>query len=76
MNFQLIFLDLEPCWLVMKTTFVNLIVLLVKEMSVKTSLFLWKVIYVDHQNRCLFTNKGHLFNTFIGFNWCSAKFHD
>ena len=27
--------------------------------SVKTALLLSNVIDVDHQNRCLFTNKGH-----------------
>ena len=28
--------------------------------SVKTALLLSKVIDVDHQNSCLFTNKGHI----------------
>ena len=27
--------------------------------SVKTALLLSNVIYADHQNSCLFTNKGH-----------------
>ena len=27
--------------------------------SVKTALLLYNVIDADHQNRCLFTNKGH-----------------
>ena len=27
--------------------------------SVKTTLLLSNVIYADHQNSCLFTNKGH-----------------
>ena len=40
--------------------------------SVKTALLLSNVIDADHQNCCLFTNKGHFFITFMGFNWCSS----
>ena len=40
--------------------------------SVKTALLLSNVIDADHQNSCLFTNKGHFFITFMGFNWCSS----
>ena len=35
--------------------------------SVKTSLLLSNVIDADHQNSCLFTNKGLFFVTFMGF---------
>ena len=31
------------------------------------------VIDADHKNSCLFTNKGHFFNTFMGFNGCSSS---
>ena len=40
--------------------------------SVKTSLLLSNVIDAEHQNHCLFTNKGCFFITFMGFNWCSS----
>ena len=44
--------------------------------SVKTALLLSNVIDVDHQNSCLFTNKGHL----SLYLWVSigvlAKFHE
>ena len=36
--------------------------------SVKTALLLSNVIDADHQNSCLFTNKGHFLITFMGFN--------
>ena len=39
--------------------------------SVKTALLLSNVIDVDHQNSCLFTNKGH-FQHLMGFDWCSS----
>ena len=37
--------------------------------SVKTVLSLSNVTDADHQNSCLFTNKGHF--VFMDFNWCS-----
>ena len=37
--------------------------------SVKTVLSLSNVTDADHQNSCLFTNKGHFL--FMDFNWCS-----
>ena len=40
--------------------------------SVKTALLLSNVIDVDHQNSCLFTNKGHFVITFMCFSWCSS----
>ena len=40
--------------------------------SVKTASLLSNVIDVDHQNSCLFTNKGNFFITFMGFDWCSS----
>ena len=40
--------------------------------SVKTALLLSNVIDVDHQNSCLFTNKGHFFITFMDFDKCSS----
>ena len=44
--------------------------------SVKTALLLSNVINADHQNSCLFTNKGHFLSplwVLIGF---LAKFHE
>ena len=41
--------------------------------SVKTALLLSNIIDADHQNSCLFTNKGRFSLPFnIGFNWCSS----
>ena len=40
--------------------------------SVKTALLLSNVIDVDHQNSCLFTNKGHFSSPFMDLNWCSS----
>ena len=40
--------------------------------SVKTALLLSNTIDADHQNSCLFTNKGH-FSVLIGI---LAKFHE
>ena len=40
--------------------------------SVKTALLLSNGFDADHQNSCLFTNKGHFSSPIImGFNWCS-----
>ena len=39
--------------------------------SVITSLLLSNVIDADHQNNCLFTNKGHFSSPLWVFNWCS-----
>ena len=33
--------------------------------SVKTALLLSNVIDVDHQNSCLFTNKGHFYHLYV-----------
>ena len=41
--------------------------------SVKTALLLSNVIDADHQNSCLFTNKGHFVITFTCLNWCSSE---
>ena len=35
--------------------------------SVKAALFFSNVIDADHQNSCLFTNKGHFFIRFMGY---------
>ena len=37
--------------------------------SVEIALLLSNVIDTDHQNSCLFTNKGHFLSS-MGFNWC------
>ena len=44
--------------------------------SYKTALLLSNVIDADHQNSCLFTNKGPFVINFKGFNWSLAKFHE
>ena len=43
--------------------------------SVKTALLLSNVIDVDHQNRCLFTNKGHFSSPLWVLIGVLAKFH-
>ena len=40
--------------------------------SLKTPLLLSNVIDANHQNSCLFTNKGYFSFTFMGFNWCAS----
>ena len=44
--------------------------------SVKTALLLSNVIYADHQNSCLFTNKGHFSLPLWVFIGVLAKFHE
>ena len=44
--------------------------------SVKTALVLSTVIDVDHQNSCLFTNKGHFPSPLWTLISVLAKFHD
>ena len=44
--------------------------------SVKTSLLLYNVIDVDHQNSCLFTNKGHFSSLIWVLGGVLAKFHN
>ena len=44
--------------------------------SVKTALLLSNVIDADHQNSCLFTNKGHFSSTLWFFIGVVAKFHE
>ena len=44
--------------------------------SVKTALLLCSVIDVDHQNRCLFTNKGHFSLPLWILIGVLAKFHE
>ena len=44
--------------------------------SVKTALLLSNVIDVDHQNSCLFTNKGHFSSPLWFLNGVLAKFHE
>ena len=44
--------------------------------SVKTALLLSTVIDADHQNSCLFTNKGHLSSPLWGLIGVPAKFHE
>ena len=44
--------------------------------SVKTALLLSNVIDADHQNSCLFTNKGHLSTSSWVLNGVLAKFHE
>ena len=43
--------------------------------SVKTTLLLSNVIDADHQNSCLFTNKGHCSLPLWGLIGVLAKFH-
>ena len=45
------------------------------EKSVKTELLLSNVIDADHQNSCLFTNKGHFSLHLWVLNGVLAKFH-
>ena len=42
--------------------------------SVKTALLLSNVIDADHQNSCLFTNKGHVSSPLWGLVGVLAKF--
>ena len=44
--------------------------------SVKTALLLSNVIDADHQNSCLFTNKGHFSLPLLVVIGVLAKFHD
>ena len=44
--------------------------------SVKTSLLLPNVIDADHQNSCLFTNKGHFLSPLWVLIGVLAKFHE
>ena len=44
--------------------------------SVKTSLLLSNVIDADHQNSCLFTNKGHFSSPLWILIGVLAKFHE
>ena len=44
--------------------------------SVKTALFLSNVIDVDHQNSCLFTNKGHFSSPLWILIGLLAKFYE
>ena len=44
--------------------------------SVKTALLLSNVIYADHQNSCLFTNKGHSSSPLLVLIGVLAKFHE
>ena len=44
--------------------------------SVKTALFLSNVIDADHQNSCLFTNKGHFPTPLWVLIGVLAKFHE
>ena len=44
--------------------------------SVKTALFLSNVIDVDHQNSCLFTNKGHFSLPLWILIGVLARFHE
>ena len=44
--------------------------------SVKTALLLSNVIDADHQNSCLFTNKGHFEIPFLVLMGVRAKFHE
>ena len=45
-------------------------------MSVKTALLLSNIIDVDHQNSCLFTNKGHFSSPLWVLSGVLAKFHE
>ena len=44
--------------------------------SVKTALLLSNVIDTDHQNTCLFTNKGHFLSLLWVLIGVLAKFHE
>ena len=44
--------------------------------SVKTALLLSNVIDADHQNSCLFTNKGHFSSHLLVLRGVIAKFHE
>ena len=44
--------------------------------SVKTTLLLSNVVDADHQNSCLFTNKGHLLSPLWVLIGVLAKFHE
>ena len=44
--------------------------------SVKTALLLSNVIDVDHQNSCLFTNKGHFLSSLWVLVGGLSKFHE
>ena len=44
--------------------------------SVKTALLLSNVIDADHQNSCLFTNKGHCSSPLLVLIGVLAKFHE
>ena len=44
--------------------------------SVKTALLLSNVIAADHQNSCLFTNKGHFSSPLWVLSGILAKFHE
>ena len=44
--------------------------------SVKTALFLSNIIDADHQNSCLFTNKGHFSSPLWVLIAVIAKFHE
>ena len=44
--------------------------------TVKTALLLSNVIDADHQNSCLFTNKGHFSLPLWVLNGVLAKFHE
>ena len=44
--------------------------------SVKTALLLSNVIDADHQNSCLFTNKGHFSSSLWVLSSVLAKFHE
>ena len=44
--------------------------------SVKTALLLSNVIEADHQNSCLFTNKGHFSSPLCVLIGVPAKFHE
>ena len=44
--------------------------------SVKTALFLSNIIDADHQNSCLFTNKGHFLTPSLVLIGVLAKFYE
>ena len=44
--------------------------------SVKTALLLFNVIDADHQNSCLFTNKGHFSSSLWVLIGVLARFHE
>ena len=44
--------------------------------SIKTALLLSNVIDADHQNSCLFTNKGHFSPPLWGLIGVLSKFHE